>query len=110
MTDKEKLYDWICQKTEDESGRFNFTEIKSDEPTYFQNICEQPVLEEYYIDTRADVEKYMDIYFDENLTGIRNECVKAVLKGIHGLSTDIIKRKVTGNKKATGIREYIYNF
>lgn len=110
MTDKEKLYNWICWKTETEGGNFLFSKAKSDEPTYFQNINEQPALEEYYIDTRVDIERYMDNYFDEDLTGIRTECIKAILKGIHKCSTGVINNKETRNKKTTGIREYIYNF
>lgn len=108
MTDKEKLYDWVCRETKSDGRSFHFSEIKGNEPTYLQDISEQPVLEEYSIDTRTDIERYMDIYFDEELVGIRTECVKAVLKGIHEISAGIIKN--SENKKVTGIREYIYNF
>lgn len=107
MTDREKLYDWICQKAATE--RYEFENIEDRQDTYFKDYDEQPVLMEYDVDNRKDIEHYLDMYFDEELSEIKIECIKTILKNIDDFSQKF-DRKDSVKKKSTGIREYIYNF
>lgn len=107
LTSKERLYEWVCEKTRHGEDEFLFDGIDGEADTYFGDIEIQPVLEEYDINNRFDMEKYMEKYFDENLTEIKMECVRTVLEGMSKI------QEVAGENsdhKNTGIREYIYNF
>lgn len=110
MTDKERLYDWICWKTKAESKSLLFLEISKEESTYFLDIIEQPVLEEYFIDNKEQLQRYMNIYLDEDLSEIRTVCINIILKKLHEFSAESVKMQETEKIKSAGIREYIYNF
>ena len=107
MTSKERLYKWVCEKSRHEEGRVMFGEIDDEINTYFIDIEKQPILEEYEINDKFDIEKYMEKYFDKVLAEVKGECIRSVLEGMSKVkTTDNIKSV----QKSTGIREYIYNF
>lgn len=107
MTSKERLYEWVCEKTKHGEDEFLFDEINKEADTYFEDIEIQPILEEYDINDKFDIEKYMEKYFDENLTEMNLECVRALLEGMSKIKEVVEKESA---QKKTGIREYIYNF
>lgn len=107
MTEKERLYDWICNETKNNNVTFMFPVMDRGKTTYFEDVEGQPFLEEYDIENRGDMEKYMDRYFDESLAGIRVECVRAFVKGLIALESEQAEGL---HRRETEIREYIYNF
>lgn len=108
MTDKEKLYDLICQRTKSE--KIHFPGMTNQVSSYFEDIDKISVLEEYAVDGRKDIEKKWKAYFNEDLPDIRIECVKAILKAMSGIQTENPDNGEVGGYKGTGIREFIYNF
>lgn len=109
MTSKERLYEWVCKKAKHGENENLFDEINAEADTYFEDIEIQPVLEEYDIDNKYDIEKYMEKYFDENLIEIKVECVRALLEGMSKIKK-VVEIEKESAQKNTGIREYIYNF
>lgn len=107
MTSKELFYKWVCDKTENVERRFSFEQTNDGAETYFEEIENQPVLVEYDIKSKCDMEKYMEKYFDDDLVEIETVCVRAFLEGISKIEERVEKKEI---RTDTGIREYIYNF
>lgn len=105
MTNKEKLCDWICQMPETEG----FETIDQRQGTYFIDYNEQSALIEYEIDNKRDIEHYMNLFFDDELSEFKTECVKQLLNSMYIYSASASEERKK-KKHTTGIREYIYNF
>lgn len=101
------MYEWGCEKTQHGENGFLFDGINDGADTYFEDFEIQPVLEEYGINNKLDIEKYMEKYFDETLMEIKMECTRALLEGMSKIKEAAEEKPV---QKTTGIREYIYNF
>ena len=108
LTDKERLYEWGRQKAEDEIGRYHFPGFHRNEKSYLEDIEVQPELEEYDFKNRTDMERLLDTYFDEDLSEIKTECMRVLLKKLIGLEKE--ERKEDKGNRKVGVPEFIYNF
>lgn len=109
MTSKELLYEWGCGKAGNGERKLSFGQINDGIRTYFEEMEVQPVLAEYAVKNKSDMEKYMEKYFDDDLTEIKTVCIRAFLEGILKIEDEdeFEKKTIQSN---TGIKEYIYNF
>ena len=69
----------------------------------------QPVLVEYAVKNKSDMEKYMEKYFDGDLAEIKTVCIRAFLEGMLKIEDEDESGKEM-IQSDTGIKEYIYNF
>lgn len=108
LTDEEKLYEWICQKAEQDREKYCFPENDEEAESYFEAVNVQPVLEVYDIKTRDDIEKRMEAFAGEELDEIRIECARAFFKNAVKLERE--KQRVVHTQTKSEIPGFIYTF
>lgn len=91
MTSKELLYKWVCDKLENGEKKFSFKQKNDEAGTFFEEMKTQPELEVYDIKNRLDMEKYMEKYFDDDLTDIGAVCIRAFLDGVLKINEEIAR-------------------
>ncbi len=108
LTDREKLYEWICRKSEQYGEKYGFPQGGEGTESYFETVDIQPALEVYAMKTRDDIEKCMETFMDAELDEIKTECVRTFFKCAASLEGE---KGPTANIQAnSGIPDFIYTF
>ena len=107
LTDKEKFYNRICERRDDQDSYF--LGITEEADSYLEDADVPFLLTEYCLDTVGDFERLFDTFCDTSIKSEKKECAKVYMKEYMQLER-MNKVQLKEDCKSGVIPTYIYNF
>lgn len=108
LTDKERLYEGVCLKTEHDKERYYFPGIDEGAESYFEAVDIQPRLEVYDIKNGAAMEKCLELFMHDELAEIKKECTRAFIK--NAVRVEDEKGTAATAQVKSSVPDFIYTF
>lgn len=104
LTNKDIFNDIVKRYYQKETNTI-FTKIDTNINTYFETVDVQPELMEYELLDKKQIDKYLDIVFDDSYKELKKICLLEMLRSISEIDQEERISYVDGQ-----IAEYVYSF